>query len=58
MVRIKTKEGEDMRRTDREVKDAEGILQILESCKVCRIGMMDGEKVLKTAIKMMKEAKK
>ncbi len=45
MVRIKTKEGEDMRRTDREVKDAEGILQILESCKVCRIGMMDGEKI-------------
>ena len=34
-----------MRRTDREVKDAEGILQIIESCKVCRIGMMDGEKI-------------
>ena len=34
-----------MRRTDREVKDAEGILQILEACKVCRIGMMDGEKI-------------
>lgn len=45
IVKIKTKEGEDMRRTDREVKDAEGILQIIESCKVCRIGMMDGEKI-------------
>ena len=30
-----------MRRTDREVKDMERIQEILEECKVCRLGMAD-----------------
>ena len=34
-----------MRRADREVKDWNEILQILESCKVCRLGMMDEGKI-------------
>ena len=34
-----------MRRADREVKDWKEILQILESCKVCRLGMMDEGKI-------------
>lgn len=36
---------ETMRRADREVKDCKEIHQILESCKVCRLGMMDEGKV-------------
>lgn len=31
-----------MRRTDREVSDFEGIIGIVERCRVCRIGMVDG----------------
>ncbi len=34
-----------MRRADREVKDCKEIHQILESCKVCRLGIMDEGKV-------------
>ncbi len=34
-----------MRRADREVKDSEEILEVLKSCKVCRLGMMDEGKL-------------
>lgn len=34
-----------MRRTDREVTERSEILRVLESCKVCRIGMVDGDSV-------------
>lgn len=34
-----------MRRAEREVKDDKKILNILESCKVCRLGMMDEGKI-------------
>lgn len=34
-----------MRRTDREVKDCKEITKVLESCKVCRLGMADEGKV-------------
>lgn len=30
-----------MRRKDREVKDKEGIKEILDGCKVCRLGLLD-----------------
>ena len=30
-----------MRRKDREVKDINELLQIIDKCKVCRIGMQD-----------------
>lgn len=32
-----------MRRHDREVKDPEEIKEILDACKVCRLGMSDGD---------------
>ena len=34
-----------MRRHDREVKNLEGIREILDVCKVCRLGMYDGGEV-------------
>lgn len=34
-----------MRRADREVRDCKGILHVLETCKVCRLGMTDEGKV-------------
>lgn len=34
-----------MRRADREVKDEKIIRHVLESCKVCRLGMMDSGRV-------------
>ena len=32
-----------MRRTDREVRDPETIVRIIEECPVMRIGLSDGE---------------
>lgn len=34
-----------MRRNDREVKDMEKIQEILDTCKVCRLGMSDGDQI-------------
>lgn len=31
-----------MRRKDREVKNPEQIRKVLEACKVCRLGLLDG----------------
>lgn len=36
---------EIMRRADREVKDEKEIRRVLESCKVCRLGMTDGGRI-------------
>ena len=32
-----------MRRADREVTDVDGMIDIIDHCKVCHIAMMDGE---------------
>ncbi|MCI8796429.1 MAG: pyridoxamine 5'-phosphate oxidase family protein [Dorea sp.] len=34
-----------MRRDDREVKNMEEIQEILDTCKVCRLGMADGSRI-------------
>lgn len=34
-----------MRRNDREVKDTKKIREILDNCKVCRLGMADGDQI-------------
>lgn len=34
-----------MRRKDREVKNLENVLSIVEACKVCRLGLWDGNEV-------------
>ena len=34
-----------MRRKDRKVTNPEEIRKVLEECKVCRLGMTDGEKI-------------
>ena len=31
-----------MRRSDREIKDIEGIIQVMEKCDVCRLAFYDG----------------
>ena len=32
-----------MRRADREVTDVDGMIDIIDHCKVCHIALMDGE---------------
>ena len=32
-----------MRRADREVTDVDGMIDIIDHCKVCHIAMMDGK---------------
>ena len=32
-----------MRRSDREVRDVQGIVEILELCKTCHVAMQDGD---------------
>ena len=48
-----------MRRADREVTDVDGMIDIIDHCKVCHIALMDGEwpyivaMNLRTAMKMI-----